>query len=67
MLKTALHGSEADWTKLGELCAVRSRAEALGRMLEQHTHAGIDAAEAWAHVLADLHPGLKVNLRPTPA
>lgn len=62
LLHTALHGGEAEWTRLHEICRDRARAEALARMLEQHASEENDAAAAWAQVLADLHPGLKVSL-----
>jgi len=65
LLNMALHGGEAEWTRLHEICRDRAQAEALARMLEQHATAEDDAAVAWAQVLADLHPGLKVNLLPS--
>ncbi len=66
LLNTALHGGEAEWTKLHEACRDRSQAEALARLLEQHATEENDAAVAWGQVLSDLHPGLKVNLPPSP-
>ncbi len=62
LLAAALSGDEAQWTALHEQCRDRSRAEALARLLETHATADNDAAAAWAQVLADLHPGLQVNL-----
>lgn len=64
LLDAALSGDETKWTTLHEVCRDRAQAEALARMLEQHATADIDAAEAWAHVLAELHPGLVANLPP---
>lgn len=64
LLKTALHGGETEWQKLHEACRDRALAEALARVLEQNSNGDSDAGVAWAHVLMDLHPGLKVNLPP---
>ena len=66
LLNTALHGGETEWQRLHETCRDRARAEALARVLEQNANDDSDAAVAWAAVLADLHPGLKVNLPPAP-
>lgn len=63
LLTAALRGSGTDWEKVHEVCEDRARAEALGRMLEEGAALGNKAAEAWAHVLAEMHPGLMVNLR----
>lgn len=62
----AVSGSESRWDELHEICTERTRADALARMLERHAHQGNEAAMAWAHVLAEIHPGLKVNLAPPP-
>lgn len=64
LLHTALHGVETEWQKLYEACRDRGRAEALARALEEKANDDSEAAVAWAGVLADLHPGLKVNLSP---
>lgn len=64
LLATALHGGETEWARLHEICRDRAQAEALARLLEQHASEENDAAAAWAQVLADLHPGLKVKLSP---
>lgn len=62
LLNTALHGGEAEWARLHELCQDRAKADSLARMLERHASAEDDTAAAWASVLADIHPGLKVVL-----
>ena len=62
LLRAALDGSETEWAELHNRCRDRTQAEALARMLEKHADADNDAAAAWAQVLADLHPGLQVNL-----
>ncbi len=62
LLHAALRGGETEWTKLHEICRDRAQAEALARMLERYANAENDAAFAWAKVLTDLHPGLKINL-----
>ncbi len=64
LLHTALHGGEAEWARLHKICRDRAQAEALARMLERHANEENDAAAAWAQVLADLHPSLKINLPP---
>lgn len=63
LIRAALHGGEKEWERLHEICADRKRAEALARLLEQHADVKNDAAAAWAEVLAEQHPGLKVNFR----
>lgn len=67
LLRMALSGGETDWEALHEVCKDRTSAEALARLLEQHANAGIDAADAWAQVLGEMHPGLRVNLPPEAA
>ncbi len=64
MLNTALDGGGTDWDRLHEICSDRARAEALARMLEQQATDENDTAVAWAQMLAELHPGLKVTLPP---
>ncbi len=65
LLDEALRGGEADLEKLFEVCRDRPRADALARMLEQCATEADVAAKAWAQVLEETHPGLKVNLPPT--
>lgn len=64
LLAGVLRGNEADVEKLYEVCLDRARAEALARMLEQDSTRADEGAKTWAHVLEEMHPGLKVNLRP---
>lgn len=64
LLNAALRGGEAEWEKLQEICMDRERAEVLARMLARNATQAVDAADAWAHVLEEMHPGLKVNLPP---
>ena len=63
----ALHGGETEWEELHTLCLDRGVAERLGRALEPCATQGIVEAAAWARVLEEMHPGLKVNLRPASA
>jgi hypothetical protein len=62
LLDHALSGDDGKWTKLHEVCRDRGTAERLARLLEQHTTAQQPAADAWVHLLPELHPGLVVNL-----
>lgn len=62
LLKLALGGKQEEWDKLHQLCLDRSSADRLRQALEKGTHQGDDTAAAWASVLQELHPGLKVNL-----
>jgi hypothetical protein len=64
LLHLALHGGEDGWQELHELCLTRTMAERLAKVLERSTHQEIDVAAAWANVLQELHPGLKVMLPP---
>ncbi len=64
MLNTALHGGETEWARLHKICRDRAQADVLARMLEQRATEENDAAMAWAQVLADQHPGLKITLPP---
>ena len=66
LLEVALHRSD-DWDKLYEACRDRARAEALARLLERRTTARNAEASAWARLLAEMHPGLRVNLRSGPS
>lgn len=66
LLTAALRGTGTDWETVHEVCGDRARAEDLGKMLEASATVGNDAAEAWAHVLEEMHPGLKVNLPAAP-
>ena len=63
LLAVALHGSD-DWDKLYEECRDRRQAETLARMLERCATSGNAEAAAWARLLGEMHPGLKVKLRP---
>lgn len=62
LLELALRGGETEWEQLHKLCLDRGAAERLGRMLERNAAGQAEVAEAWAAVLEELHPGLKVNL-----
>lgn len=62
LLDHALSGDESKWAKLHEVCRDRPTAERLARMLEQHTTSEQPAADAWSHLLAELHHGLVVQL-----
>jgi hypothetical protein len=62
LLDHALSGDESKWTKLHEVCRDRPTAERLARLLEQNTTAAQPAADAWSHLLPELHPGLVVQL-----
>jgi len=64
LLTLALHGGEEQWQELHKLCLERPTAEQLARALERGANQQIDQAVAWAGVLEDLHPGLKVALPP---
>lgn len=64
LLAGALRGSEANLEELYEICLERARADGLARMLEGTATQADEAAKAWAHVLEEMHPGLKVNLPP---
>lgn len=65
LLNLALHGGEKEWDELQKLCRDRDIAKKLGAALERHTTDTDDVAAAWAGVLEDLHPGLKVKLPPS--
>lgn len=67
ILEAALRGTAADWEHVHEACKDRAQAEALGRMLEESATLGDANAKAWAHLLAEFHPGLNVKLRPSPS
>jgi hypothetical protein len=62
LLRAALDDSAEDWEKVQDVCADRNRAMALARMLEENSNEEVEAAVSWAHALAELHPGLTVNL-----
>ena len=64
LLDMALRGSETEWAKLHNICKDRNCAEVLARMLEKNATQAVDAADAWAQVLQEMHPGLTVNLPP---
>ncbi len=64
LLNGALRGDDADLEKLYEVCLDRPRAEALARMLGQTATQADESARSWAHVLEEMHPGLKVDLPP---
>jgi CheY-like chemotaxis protein len=64
LLDFALHGGETEWEELHKFCLDRGAAERLGRVLERGANQAVDVAVAWAGVLEELHPGLKVNLPP---
>jgi CheY-like chemotaxis protein len=66
LLDLALHGGEMEWEELHKFCLDRGGAERLGRVLERGATQAVDVAAAWAGVLQELHPDLKVNL-PSPA
>jgi two-component system chemotaxis response regulator CheY len=64
LLDLALRGGETEWEELHKLCLDRGTAERLCRVLERSTTQAVDVAAAWAGVLAEIHPGLKVNWPP---
>ena len=64
LLSAALDAGAKDWEKVQEICSDRNRAVALARMLERNADEKVEAAASWAHALAELHPGLTVNLPP---
>lgn len=66
LLDWALRGGETEWTELHNLCRDRGTAGKLCGMLERNATQAVDEAAAWASVLEEMHPGLKVNL-PSPA
>jgi CheY-like chemotaxis protein len=64
LLELALSGGETEWEELHKLCLDRGTAERLGKALERSGKESFDIASAWAGVVEELHPGLKVNLQP---
>lgn len=64
LLVRALSGKPEEVEKLYAACLDRPHAEAFARLLEQHATQSNDMARAWASVLEEWHPGLKVNLPP---
>lgn len=66
LLNLALRGGEAGWQKLHQLCRERGNADRLAKVLEQGATQEVDEAHAWANVLEEMHPGLKVHLPPDP-
>ena len=64
LLNVAIRGGEVAWQELQRRCRERAMAERLAKVLEQGATQAIDEACAWASVLEDLHPGLKVNVPP---
>jgi hypothetical protein len=67
LMDWALHGGETEWEELHKLCLDRDVAERLGRALGPSAIVGVVEAVAWASMLEELHPGLKVTLRPASA
>jgi len=61
LLELALRGGETEWEELHRLCLDRATAERLGKALERSGKEAFDIAAAWAGVVEELHPGLKVN------
>lgn len=66
LLEAALRGAETDWEQVHEACKDLTKAQALGRLLEESTTEENENAKAWANVLAEMHPGLNVKLPPAP-
>jgi len=67
LMDWALQGGETEWQELHKLCIDRGVAERPGRALGPSATQGVVEAAAWASVLEEMHPGLKVNLRPASA